>query len=139
MMNRAAAFSERTRDILGGPQPMESETLLRVANDLRDVNRRLWAAEDDSVEMRRLLEHQTAIIDLLAKRLEDREKAVLACSHSMADRINNLLMAIQTIADQLRSREDSAGTDPLGTQLEQIIRGGRESLKVLREAVAQLV
>ena len=118
---------------------MDSETLLRLANELRDVNRRLVAAEEDSVEMRRLLEHQAAVIDLLVKRAADREKAVLACSHTMADRLNNLLMAIQTIADQLRSREDKTAADRLGPQLELIIRTGRESFKVLREAVAQLV
>jgi hypothetical protein len=118
---------------------MKHETLLQVAKSLRDVNRRLSAAGQHSLEDRALIEREAALIARLVSDLETREKAVAACSHTLADRLNNMLMGLQTVADQLRSMDDKSPTARFGSQLEQIIRSGRETLKALRQAVAELV
>jgi hypothetical protein len=113
---------------------MRSETVLALAKRLRSSYRRLVLAG----EAKPIMEDESDLLELLVARLKEREAAVAECSHVLSDRLNNMLMGIQTVSDQLRQHQDQGGVARLRSTLDEIVERGRESLRVLREAVAKI-
>src|SRR5215212_2557886 len=114
---------------------MGETTLLALALTVQDAHTRLTAQVDTLPEEARF------IVGEVEKRLEQlvsavraREQNLDALRDALADRMNNLLMAIRTASDLLRGGDDDS-TAAVRERLDATVDNGREALKKLREAL----
>lgn len=118
---------------------MQSDTLLDLVNEIRAANARMRQLARERVpDAAPLVDHQDALLENLVAQLEAREKHVNRLTETLADRLNNLLMSVQTVSDLLRHEPDAAAAARLRRHLDETVGTGRESLKRLRDAVGQL-
>lgn len=118
---------------------MAETTLLALALAAQDAHARLIPVADELPEPARILilEGQRRLAVLVAE-LRARESEFDNLREVLADRINNLLMAIRTACDLLRTDEQTAITTRVSGQLDGAVNSGRESLKQLREILTSL-
>lgn len=119
---------------------MAETTLLAHAVAVQDAQARLIPAADELPEPGRflILEGQRRLATLVAE-IRERESELDHLREALADRMNNLLMAIQTASDLLRtSAENGNTTTRVRDQLDAAVHSGRESLKQLRETLTNL-
>ncbi len=119
---------------------MEPETLVDLAKAARQANARVGElAREHFPEACPLIEREDELLDALVTELEMREENVAALTSTLADRLNNLLMAVQTASDLLRTTPaDELTIIHLCRQMENTVCTGRESLKTLQDAVGEL-
>lgn len=117
---------------------MAETKLLTLALAAQDAHARLSAQLECLPESGRFLagEVETRLAQMVAA-IRDREEHLDALHDALADRMNNLLMAIKTASDLLRGGE-SDNRAAVRERLDATVDNGRESLKKLREALGGL-
>lgn len=114
-------------------------TLLSLALAAQHAHARLAAAADGglSEEGQFLVSEVQRRLETLVTEIRQREEKLDHLSDALADRMNNLLMAIKTASDLLRSPSEEAGTQ-VREQLEATVETGRQAVKRLREVITDL-
>ena len=116
---------------------MAETTLLTLALAVQDAHARLAAQTDTLPEPGRFLvgEVEKRLAQMVAA-VRERDQHVDALHDALADRMNNLLMAIKTASDLLRNGDDHNAL--VRERLDATVENGRESVKKLREALGNL-
>ncbi|HJQ35998.1 MAG TPA: histidine kinase [Thermoanaerobaculia bacterium] len=116
---------------------MAETTLLTLALAAQDAHARLAAHTDSFPEPGRFLigEVEKRLAQMVAA-VRERDQHVDVLHDALADRMNNLLMAIKTASDLLRNGEDH--TALVRERLDATVENGRESVKKLRDALGNL-
>lgn len=117
---------------------MAETTLLSLALSVQDAQTRLAAAAAALPEEERFLVAEAqSRVETLVLEIRQREQKLDHLSDMLADRMNNLLMAIKTASDLLRSPSEEATTHVRG-QLDATVESGRRAVKRLRDAITGL-
>lgn len=116
------------------------EKLQSLASALRTIELQLGGSikavsesEPRVVEM--LQEHRTNLARL-ARELDEQARVVSAIDVTVADRMNNFLMTIQTVSDRLR---DMDVDHDIRDQLRMTIDHGRATVSQIRKTLAQMI
>ena len=118
---------------------MDSATLLDLVQSIQHAHARVsQLAREQVPEVAPLIAHERSLLETLVAELKAREAHVAQLSTTLADRLNNLLMAVQTVSDLLRNTPDEVAAARLRRHLDDTVGDGRESLKRLRDAVGLL-
>jgi sensor c-di-GMP phosphodiesterase-like protein len=111
-------------------------TLLAVALAVHDAHTRLAAeVRDSSQEARYLVDEVSRRLELLVANIREREHALASLEDAIADRMNNLLMSIKTVADLVRAEQ---GETRVSEQLDAAVQSGRTSVRGLRDVCGDL-
>jgi len=114
---------------------MPEMTLLALALAVQDAHARLASAVDGLSEEASMLVTETKRrLDLLVAQLREREERIEAMHEALADRMNNLLMAIRTASDLLRNPE-TADVVRVREKLDATVETGRQSVKRLQDTL----
>jgi len=116
---------------------MAETTLLALALAAQDAHSRLAATAGALPEEAQFLIGEVEKrLHLLVEHVRDREEQLDTLHEAIADRMNNLLMAINTASNLLRNGEDAAA--PIRERLDATVENGRQSVKRLRDALTNL-
>jgi hypothetical protein len=114
---------------------MAETTLLALALAVQDAHARLASAVDGVSEEANMLVTETKRrLDLLVVRVREREDRIEAMHDALADRMNNLLMAIRTASDLLRNPA-SADVALVREKLDATVETGRQAVKRLQDTL----
>lgn len=114
---------------------MSETTLLALALAVQDAHARLASAVDGLSEEASMLVTETKRrLDLLVLHVRERENRVAALHDALADRMNNLLMAIRTASDLLRN-PDPDDVALVREKLDATVESGRQSVKRLQNTL----
>ena len=114
---------------------MPETTLLALALAVQDAHARLASAVDGlSEEARYLVTETKRRLDLLVVHVRERDERIEALHDALADRMNNLLMAIRTAADLLRN-PDPDDIDHVREKLDSTVETGRQAVKRLQDTL----
>jgi hypothetical protein len=117
---------------------MAENTLLALALSVQDAHDRLISAVETLPEEARFLVSEVEKrLKVLIAQLREREQQLDGLHEALADRMNNLLMAIKTASDILRG-EDGEDMATVRERLDGTVENGRQSVKKLRDALGHL-
>jgi hypothetical protein len=89
-------------------------------------------------EMSRLLDEQRALVAELSDRAANLKARVAAVRNTMADRVNNLLMTVQTVADLLAHPQPPGSLEELRKRLLTTVDAGKEAVKRIDAGLAEI-
>ncbi|HEX9982594.1 MAG TPA: hypothetical protein VGF69_04985 [Thermoanaerobaculia bacterium] len=114
-------------------------------NDLRGLVVLLCDLHSQAMELARagvppveLLEQQQQLIAELKARVHHQQSRRAAVAELVSDRINNMLMAVQTATDLLRRVPDEDGCAELRHRLTTTVDSGRDALRRIQAGIAEL-
>jgi len=114
---------------------MPETTLLALALAVQDAHARLASAVDGLSEEARFLVTETKRrLDLLVVHVRERDERFEALHDALADRMNNLLMAIRTASDLLR-HPDPDDIAHVRERLDATVETGRQAVKRLQDTL----
>jgi hypothetical protein len=114
---------------------MAETTLLALALAVQDAHARLASAVDSLSEEANILVTETKRrLDLLVVHVRQREEHIEAMHDALADRMNNLLMAIRTAGDLLRNPA-TADVSLVRENLDATVETGRQAVKRLQDTL----
>jgi len=76
-------------------------------------------------------------LDVLVEEVRNRDQQLDALHEALADRMNNLLMAIKTASDLLRGDQHES-VSQARERIDATVENGRHSVKRLRESLSNL-
>lgn len=118
---------------------MGEPTLLALAMEVQTAHAQLAAELGDCSEQARYLTKAVAErLATLIEALRGREQKLEHLHGAIADRMNNLLMAISTASDLLRTTDDGEAAARVCEHLDATVETGRQSVKRLRESLGPL-
>jgi len=117
---------------------MPETTLLALALAVQDAHARLASSADVLPEEGRVLVGEVKRrLDVLVEELRHREEQLDELHDALADRMNNLLMAIKMASDLLRG-DDNESVSHVRERIDVTVENGRQSVKRLRDSLSNL-
>jgi hypothetical protein len=117
---------------------MAETTLLALALAVQDAHGRLATSADGLPEEARfVIVEVKRRLEILVTEMRNREQQLDELHDALADRMNNLLMAIKTASDLLRG-EDNDAASHVRERLDSSVENGRQSVKRLRDSLTNL-
>jgi hypothetical protein len=117
---------------------MEEQTLLALARAVQQAHAQLAdEVRDRSEQARFLADEAQRRLEGLVSALRDREDGLDELHEAIADRMNNLLMAIKTARDLLRTPDEQCIVR-VREHLDATVDKGRHAVKGLRDSLGPL-
>ena len=118
---------------------MQDVDLLTLAMSLRDAHKRLSALVRTSLpQAAPLADEETLMLEQLVDSLRAREERLGEVKVIVADRLNNVLMAVKTASDLLRTQPSVETTAVIRQRLDATVETGRDALKRINGGLARL-
>lgn len=119
-----------------------SRDLVSLAAALSAVHERARAHIDalpvPAAELRRAIDEQTSLLRILGERVGALEQRRATVHDTVADRMNNVLMSVQTVADLLKRPQNGETFEDLRQRLHATVETGRDALRRIQAGLAEL-
>ena len=120
-----------------------SRDLISLTTALRAAHARAEAAtdalsSDDATMMRAALDDERLLLNELSDYVADLEERLLQVHDTVADRMNNVLMSVQTVSDLLRRAPTPDTAEDLRQRLQTTVETGRDAMRRIRAGLEEL-
>ena len=92
----------------------------------------------DADKMRRALDEQRLLLAELSEYAAKLEERLTQVHDTVADRMNNVLMCVQTVSDLLRRPPTPDAAEDLRQRLQTTVETGRDAVRRIRAGLADL-
>lgn len=111
---------------------------LRMTHERAEALTHEMLPPESAEKVRRIFDEQRSLLVELSRRLETLDQRVEHVNDTVADRLNNVLMSVQTVSDLLRRSPTLTQADEICQRLQTTVETGRDAMKKIKAGLRTL-